>query len=116
ESRATCSEFWVPAFAGTNGYWNGPLKIGAHMSLTARGFRRAFLEKGLEPRFCLLVALGDRRGQRLHEIAGGGVGAGDARQDVRDGEIGHGRVARDVLRQLEAFGESRAGGDAIGGD
>src|SRR4051794_17226183 len=40
-------------------------------------FGRALLEKSLEPRLRLLVGLGDRRDQRLGEIAGGGIGLGD---------------------------------------
>src|SRR4051795_12901632 len=48
---------------------------------------RALLEKSLEPRFRLLVGLGDRRDQRLGEIAGGGIGLSDPRQHLGDREI-----------------------------
>ena len=76
-------------------------------------FGRALLEKGLEPRLRLLVGLGDRRDQRLGEIAGGGIGLGDPRQHLGDREIGRGRIAGDALGELDALGETLAGRDEI---
>src|SRR6201993_4901089 len=82
-------------------------------SSVAYRLRRPLLEKGLEPRLRLVVALGDRRDQRLGDIAASGIGVGNPRQHVGDGEIGHGRIAGNTLRELDAFGETGAGGNEI---
>ena len=73
------------------------------------GLRRALLQERLEPRLGLVVALRDRRDQRLGQIAAGRIGFGDARQHVHDGEIGHRRIAGDALGELDALGEAGAG-------
>src|SRR5260221_14477964 len=83
------------------------------MFLPAYRLRRALFQEGFEPRLRLLVALRNGRDQRLGEIAACRIGGGDAREHVSDGEIRHGRVARNLLGDLDSFGEPGAGGNEI---
>ena len=70
------------------------------IGLVARDFGTAFFQKRLHPRFGLVIALRDRRGKRLGGETGGGIAAGDARQDMHHGVVGERRIAGNLVGQL----------------
>src|SRR5260370_75640 len=83
------------------------------MFLPAYRLRRALFQEGFEPRLRLLVALRNGRDQRCGEIAACRIGGGDGRERVSDGEMRQGGVARNLLGDLDSFGETRPGGNEI---
>ena len=72
-----------------------------------------FSRNALQPLLRFFLALRDRGGQRLGGEAGGRVAAGDARQHMRDGEIGERRIAGNPLREFERLGHAGADVDEI---
>src|SRR5580704_2313147 len=86
------------------------------ISLAARDFGTAFFQKSFHPRLGLVVALRDRRGERLGGETGGGIAAGDARQDVHHGIVGERRIAGDLVGQFKTPGKTFAVIDQIMGE
>src|SRR4029077_874221 len=82
-------------------------------ALAARDFGAAFFQKRLHPRLRLVVALRDRRGERLGDETGRRIAAGDARQDMHHGVVGERRVAGDLVGKLKALGQPGAVVDQI---
>src|SRR5580658_4940600 len=84
--------------------------------LAARDFGTTFFQKSFHPRLGLVVALRDRRGERLGGETGGGIAAGDARQDVHHGVIGERRIAGDLVGEFKTLGKTFAVVDEIMGE
>src|ERR1700722_3562107 len=86
------------------------------ISLAARDFGTAFFQKSFHPRLGLVVALRDRRGERLGGEAGRRIAAGDARQDVHHRIVGERRIAGYLVGQFETLGQSGAVVDEVMGE
>src|SRR3984957_3888398 len=76
--------------------------------IATRDFGTAFFQKSFHPRLGLVVALRDRRGERLGGEPGGGIAWGDARQDVHHGIVCERCIAGDLVGQFEALGKTFA--------